>query len=107
MTLKELKEKVAESQNIEWLQKYQVKLNYPQINFKLTLQGVVAVYEFILKQVEGYDKLENLPNELVQVKNAFSTAKKRIIDLIKQEQINDHSWNSNVSQLINNNPKIF
>ena len=59
MTLKELKEKIAESPNIQWLQKYKVQLNYPQINFKLSLQGVAAIYEFILKQIDGFDKFGN------------------------------------------------
>lgn len=107
MTLIELKEKISESSNIEWLQKYKVELNYPQINFKLSLQGVVAIYEFILKQLEGFDKLGNLPRELIEIKKAFSSTKTRIIDLIEQNQFNDHTWNSNLAPVINNNPKIF
>ena len=71
MTLTELKEKVATSPNREWLQNYELSLSYSHINFKLTLKGVVAIYEFILKQIEGFATFEKLPSELDAIKNSF------------------------------------
>jgi hypothetical protein len=107
MTLKELKEKIAESENNEWFQKYEVKLKYPHINIDLSIKGVVPIYDFILKQIDGYDGFQHLPQELAEVKKLFTNAKNRIIELIKGNNRNDHTWNSHLSPLINNNPKIF
>lgn len=48
MTLKEFKKEVAESPHTEWYQNLKLNLNYPHINFKISLTGVVSIYEFIL-----------------------------------------------------------
>lgn len=107
MTLIELKEKVAESTNKEWFQNYTLILNYPHLNYKTSFKGVVSIYEFILNQVEGFNTIQNLPKELVEVRNTFIEVRKKIIQLVTSNIINKNQWDSDLYIIINNTPKIF
>lgn len=107
MTLKELKNKIAESENSEWYLNYQISLNYEHINFKLHLKGVPAIYEFILKQIEGFQQYEKLPQEFHKLKNRFAGLKDSILYLIANKDIHNHTWNSNLIPLTNNSPLVF
>lgn len=107
MTLNELKEKIVESPNKDWFQSRTLLLNYPQINFELTLKGIVAVYEFVLRQIEGFENLQNLPPEFEVVKNTFINVRDRIISLITNNPIADNLWDNNLNILSRNNPLMF
>lgn len=107
MTLKELKEKIAESANLEWYQNRELKLNYPHINFKLHLKGAVAIYEFIVKQIDGFGKIERLPQELDEVKKAFIRTRDNVIDLVNRNSRSDHQWDDGLRIITNNNQIIF
>ena len=107
MTLNEIRETIAESPNKDWFQKYAVKLNFPQINFSLTLEGVPAIYEFVQQQIEGYNTYQKLPSDLENVKKTFVNVRSNIIALMKGNIVQPHTWNSNLNALIANSPKIF
>ncbi|MDP4282801.1 MAG: DUF6161 domain-containing protein [Bacteroidota bacterium] len=107
MTLTELKEKVATSPNREWLQNYELNLNYSHINFKLTLKGVVSIYEFILKQIEGFATFEKLPSELESIKNSFIFGRDRILNSLVNNNINAGQWNNDLQRIIVNSPPKF
>lgn len=108
MTLKELKTKIAEFANNEWYLNYQILMNFPHINYKVTLQGVPALYEFILKQIDGFEKYDHLPQEFVAIKKRFNDAKNTILNLLtNNNNANDQSWNSNLTFLTNNSPLVF
>jgi len=111
MTLKELKENIAASPNKEWLQNYELEINYPHINYKTTLKGVVNVYEFFTDQAEGFSNITynkaQLPDELDKIRVRFINAKGNILQLISQNTINKSAWDNNLRGISANNPPVF
>ncbi len=107
MTLRELKQKIAESPNKEWYQDYEIELNYRHLSFSLKLKGVTAIYEYVLKQIEGFGKYPTLPLELNKCREAFMATRDNIIFLINNGDQANVSWNNNLAQIINNRPLIF
>jgi hypothetical protein len=107
MTLKEFKEKVAESPNYEWFQSREVNLNFPQINYNSTVKGIIAIYDFIMKEIEWFSNYQTLPQELQAIKNVFINVKDRLISLVVNNNIADPNWNNAVNQLITNSPVKF
>jgi len=107
MTLNELKERIAESADHEWFQKYGLTLNSPTTNLKLTFTGVVSIYEFVLNQIEGFNNFQKLPHELQEVKKLFINAKDSIVSLIQNNNADKYSWNNHLSPLTSGNRPIF
>jgi hypothetical protein len=110
MTLKELKEIIAASQNKEWLQSYELVINYPHINYKAHLKGVASIYEFITDQADGFSKISDLPPELDKIRIRFIDAKGNLLRLISQKDINKGSWNNTligISSNHNNQPNFL
>ena len=107
MTLKELKNKIAESSNHEWYLNYSIALNYPHHNFNSSLKGVPAIYEFVLKQIEGFQKYTDLPSQFEAIKNRFIQIKDNIVHLLTNNITGDYDWNNSLQQLTNNSPAIF
>ncbi|MFZ1517272.1 MAG: DUF6161 domain-containing protein [Ignavibacteriaceae bacterium] len=108
MTLNELKENIAASPNREWLQSYELKINYQNINYSTTLLGVVNIYSFIIDQSDGFSKLSPLPKELEEVRMKFINAKGSLLQLISQNNIAKATWDSNLRFISNtNNQPVF
>jgi len=103
MTLNELKENIALSPNKEWLQNYELKINYQNINYSTTLLGVVNIYSFIIDQSDGFSKLSPLPKELEEVRMKFINAKGSLLQLIAQNNIAKATWDSNLRFISNSN----
>lgn len=82
MTLKEFREKIIESDNAEFLNSVNVTINYPHINFSISLNGLANIYQFVLNQVKGWNNFENLPQELLESKSFFEKIKQQIINTI-------------------------
>ena len=98
MTLKEIRERIVVSDNLELLNSVSVTINYPHINFSASLNGYAAVYQFVLNQVTGWNKFENLPSELAESKRFFENIKQRILNTepyFTKEQENNfkNHWN--------------
>lgn len=81
MTLKGFREKIAESDNAELLNSLIVKINYPHLNYSITLNGLANVYQFVLKQVKGWNDFENLSPELLESKSFFEKIKRQILNI--------------------------
>lgn len=107
MTSKELKEKIAESSNFEWFQKYKINLNYPKINYVSPIKGAATLYDFILKQIEGFNKYEELPKELDDIKKAFEYSRDRVKILISNNNADINQWNNDLSRVSSNYPVKF
>ena len=76
MTNAELKKKISEATEQEWFETISVTFDFPltkQLSFTFT--GLSAIYEFINQQINGWDKYENLPNELNQCSDYFNEIK--------------------------------
>jgi len=98
MTLKELRNKIAESDNAEFLNSVSVAINYPHINFSASLNGLANIYQFVLGQVKGWNEFENLPSELNESKRFFENIKQQIQGLetyfSKENESNfRYTWN--------------
>ncbi len=98
MTLKELRDKIAESDNAEFLNSVSVAINYPHINFSASLNGLANIYQFVLGQVKGWNEFENLPSELNESKRFFENIKQQIQGLetyfSKENESNfRYTWN--------------
>jgi len=107
MTLSELKKKVAESTNKEWFQNRQLDIDYPHIQYRISLTGIVSIFDFVSKQVQGFDKYESLPKELQTIRTRFNNIKNKITDLVTNDTKNDYEWNNHINQLTGNSSIIF
>ncbi|MDR2926503.1 MAG: hypothetical protein LBU76_11260 [Azoarcus sp.] len=106
MTNEELKKKIAEAPEQEWFKTVSVTFNF-LIPPQLTFTGVSAIYEYVNQQIDGWSKYDNLPDELVQCKNYFSTIKNYISNFVKNYSQNNTSnlnslWQRDVVSYINN-----
>jgi len=107
MTIKEVKKKVAESVNKDWLQDYSIQLNYPLINFSASLKGVISIFEFVTQQIEGYEKYQNLPPELTTTRQKFINVRNNIVHLINTEDVAANSWNNNLAIITDGDMPFF
>jgi len=107
MTLNEVKKKVAESNNLEWFKGRRLNINYTHINYKISLDGIVAIYDFVLRQVKGFDAFNSLPDDLKSVRNRFNQVKNKIIEYVSNDTKNDYDWNNTINQVSANNIIIF
>lgn len=112
MTIAEFKNKVIESPDSDWHNNRVIDLNYSHINYKETLNGITAVYEFLCQQIEGFEfeSLDNnLPDEIKTVIDIFKRCKTKIIDILRSDQRPEGDWNTNVKAQLeaNNIPKFL
>lgn len=107
MTLKELNEFVAASPNKEWLQNYEMVIGNKSIKHLGTIKSIVAIYEFVTNQAEGFSKYEQLPNELNQLKVKFIGTKGNILNLLTNNNFQNNVWNDNLAWITGNRHYIF
>jgi hypothetical protein len=101
MTLSELKKKIAESNIKDWYQSRTLVLDYSYINYNISLKGIAAIYDFILKQLKGFSQYDVLPDEIAQSKKLFEDFKLSIIQIANEESENNYLWNSLVASMTN------
>lgn len=107
MTTSELKSKIAESKNKGWYQSLAFNLNLPHVGYKISLTGMVAAYDFALKQCKRFTEFENLPEELLDSKRKFQNFKLTIIQIINDDKENEYKWRDAVSKLNDPHSKVF
>jgi len=97
MTLTELRKLVNDSTNRQQLLDLTVTVNYPKIKFTLELKGIVNIYQFVLNQVKGWNKLENLPEILLHSKYHFEDLKNMLeasFQHVENWNVFNNSWNT-------------
>lgn len=83
MTLEEIRYKVAETDQPNEYNSLVLNLKFSHINFEISLNGIIAIYEFISNQAAGWNKIQdNLPEELAESKKQFEQVKQKIINLV-------------------------
>jgi Family of unknown function (DUF6161) len=92
MTNSELKKKVAESPNNNWLKNIRETLDFVSVGIKLEFEGVTAIYEYVNQQVNGWKQYEKLPNEFTNVKNYFEIIRDRIIHFINTNSTRNENY---------------
>lgn len=107
MTLKDLRMHIAASNKKEWFLDFQIFLDYQHSNFRISLKGVPSIYDFIVTQIEGYEKYPQLPEELERIKQRFKAVKENILRLIYNYDTNKNNWDNFLNPITNNTPHIF
>ncbi len=104
MEVKDFRKLVLDSPIKEKLESIEVVLKYEHINSEITLKGIQSIYKFVLGQVIGWNKIENIPSYLAHSKNHFENIKANLINLVSQKnnQLFDNSWN-NIKKLLSSN----
>ncbi len=74
MTLKHLREKIKSlsEEKQEELNSIEVLIDYPHLNIKKNLKGILNIYRFVQKQDNGWSKLDQIPEYLETSKIFFS-----------------------------------
>lgn len=102
MQLSELKEKVAKSVHLEWYNNKIVNLDYPHLSFKIKLEGITSIYEFICNNLEGFTAIgKPLPPEIQVSVDRFKSWKKMIINIVNEDNSHSGPWanfSSNISR---------
>jgi hypothetical protein len=108
MNTSEVKEKIIQSINPEFYSRIKVVLNYPPVEFTVTLEGVSAIFEFVTQQIEGFKSYGQIPSELDQVVNVFTNVKNNIETLLNGNNATSWEWDQRVkNQLENPHPAKF
>lgn len=71
MTTVEFKKLVAQSNNSKWFNSVVIELKFPIIDLITTFTGFASIHKFCEEQILGWEKIDNLPQELVASKNFF------------------------------------
>lgn len=83
MTNTEFKKKIAETTDPEWFKNISVVFNFNYVNVNLKITGLTAIYEYINRQIDGWNKVDvNLPIELKNSKTYFNQLKNSIIQFV-------------------------
>lgn len=107
MSPKEFKELVAKSPSTEWYLQFKWSLSYPHLKFDQRYEGIPSIYDFVNRQVEAFEKMGNLPSELKLDKSLFDKAKRKIVELISNDEVSQRQWDLCLNSLKRENPKIF
>jgi ABC-type multidrug transport system fused ATPase/permease subunit len=107
MTLKEIQQKIAESDHKEFYQSYPLEIKFSHVNYSLSLVGVAAIYGFVLDQIEKFAKYTSLPPEIKRTKDMLTKVLESISQLIKRNEDYKTYWNDNLASLRNNQPHFF
>src|SRR5690349_1890130 len=102
MTLEQVRNKIAESNDFNWFNSVQTNVSYPHLKFSVSLTGITAIYEFISNQTNGWSKKgENIPNELKTSRDFFQKIQTRLIELLNQanQNIRENIWTDIRTQL--------
>jgi hypothetical protein len=106
MTTTEVKSKIAEATEQEWFKTIVANFNFA-VGEQMSFRGVSAIYEFVNQQVEGWNKITNLPTELQQNITYFTTIRDVIANFTSsyfQQNVNNLNsfWQNQVANPINN-----
>jgi hypothetical protein len=101
MEIKELREKIAKSENADEFENVEATVTYNQINVNVKLQGILGIFKYFNKQQELWNKKEeSLPNQLKQCKSHFTQLSKQILNFINSNLESDsRAFQNNWQQL--------
>lgn len=121
MTTEQVRKKIAESAEAEWYNSIEETFRFPYIGFVNTIKGVSGVYEFLSKQLDGWEKFgSDIPSQLLASKNYFQSIKNQIDQFLVsynnqsaanlasywQNSIRPHIVNTNPHPLVYSAPEV-
>ena len=105
MTNRELKTKISKLEEPDWFNTIEENFNFHYSNYNNKFIGVSSIYEFVLQQINGWEKLDILPNELQQSLYYFQEIRNEIINFIENYSTDisnrQYYWSQYVSSRIN------
>lgn len=81
MTQKEFRKRISESDYSHKFKELIVNINYPHLNYSITLKGLDSVYGYIVRQNKGWTK-SDMPSQLNNSKEFFKRMKSQVLDLL-------------------------
>lgn len=100
MTLAEFRKKISDSGNSEVLNNVTTHITYPHIDFDMEFKGLASIYQFVLGQVKGWNKFEDIPDVLLGSKKHFENLKDHFINLSNYlSQVDEYNYTSIWDQL--------
>lgn len=82
MTLKELREKVADSNRKDELQALEFSFSYIGHEQSIKLEGITSLYQYAVRQTSIIESINNPPDVFTNIKDHFSKIKKNVRDLV-------------------------
>lgn len=107
MTVNEIKKKLAASNIKDWFQSKSLVFNPLYIDYKISLTGIVAIFDYIVKQIKGFQNYESLPQELTNSLSHFVSARDIIIELVNADVLNDYRWDQAMNLITNSGHYTF
>jgi uncharacterized Tic20 family protein len=105
MTNRELKTKISKLEQPDWFNTIEENFNFHYSNYNNKFIGVSSIYEFVLQQINGWEKLDILPYELQQSLYYFQEIRNGIINFIENYSTDisnrQYCWSQYVSSRIN------
>ncbi|MDF2380635.1 hypothetical protein JMG10_04090 [Nostoc ellipsosporum NOK] len=106
MTLSEFKDLISQSPLKDSYRNIEFQLKLAHLDTTINLKGGINIYDFILRQIDGFNKWDNLPTELKNVKDRFSSISNSIAEAVT----NSHPLyeiEKSLARLNTNNRNIF
>lgn len=108
MTTTELRKKITETELPDWFNSVTAQIKYPHINIDIELKGLTSIHKWLGQQINGWEKLEPIPNEFQQSKNHFNNLRNRIENFLNSnlnqgnEQSLTNNWRNEHNQIASN-----
>ncbi|MGQ3012932.1 MAG: DUF6161 domain-containing protein [Flavobacteriales bacterium] len=97
MTKEELRKKIKESDDKDWLESLEITVSLDYIGYSGTFKGLLSLYEFVNAQVKGWEKLgEGIPDVLKKSLSFFKEVKDSILFTVekgRESMYFNRGWN--------------
>ncbi len=104
MNVTEIRKLIRESEDKTWYKSVTVELNYPYANFEIELTGLDTIYQFFSKQLEFFEKIDDLPKILETSKKHFKECLSELESYAKGNYYGkERDWRNLKSYLQNTN----
>ncbi|HEY0059939.1 MAG TPA: hypothetical protein VGB56_12460, partial [Flavisolibacter sp.] len=77
MTTTEFTNKIIESEKTDWFNSKEVNITNDKIGLNIKIKGIGGIYEFITRQIEGFQKHKRLPEEIQVLLEFFAEMRNR------------------------------
>ena len=112
MNTSDVRKIITKSESADWFNSVNITVSYPSIKVTRELKGFASIFDFFLRQKNGWDRLENLNQQLQLSKNYFSSNFNTIEHFFtsynsQPENIVNQHWRQIHSQLVQKNHSVF
>ncbi|MFQ6603007.1 DUF6161 domain-containing protein [Flavobacterium sp. C3NV] len=104
METKQFKKRITEMTNFNWYNSVEVNITFPALNITQNFKGLASFHKFLEEQILGWDEFEILPNEFINSKNFFISAKQEIENFVESYSTveDDTSLDNYLRSLVSN-----